>query len=221
MRLLHRIRSTISATVDQAITRVENHDAIIQAAIRRTKANAATARVRLARVQRDGDSLRKKRDTLAQAVSDWTRRARDVADGDRTKALECVRRRRLAKEQLTQVTMSLKQHEELEKQVSRTLQELHDRIAQMNQQRNMLRSRESVADAMRIINELDGVGASDIEDTFERWEVMITEVEFDGSAPSPVDDLEAEFIHEEDRAELEADLELLLHGEGDDNDDVQ
>ncbi len=217
MRLLHRISSTISAKVDQAITRVENHDAIIQAAIKRTQANAATARVRLARVTRDGDNLRRKHAALEQAIADWTRRARDVADDDKSTALECVRRRRIAVDQLSQVKTSLKQHQELEKQVTRTLHDLHERLAEMNQQRNMLRSRESVADAMRIINELDGIGNGDIEDTFERWEVMITEVEFDGSAPSQIDDLEASFIHEEDRAELEADLELLLSNGGDDH----
>ncbi|MFK8030191.1 MAG: PspA/IM30 family protein [Gammaproteobacteria bacterium] len=220
MRLLHRISSTISARVDQAITRVENHDAIIQAAIKRTQSNAATARVRLARVKKDGDALRNKRDSLRQAVEDWTRRAREVADDDKGTALECVRRLRLIKGQLSQVTQSLKQHSELEKQVERTLHDLHDRLAEMNQQRNMLRSRESVADAMRVINELDGVGNHDIEDTFERWEVMITEVEFDGSLPTQVDDLEARFIHEEDRAELEADLQLLLSEKGDDHEPV-
>lgn len=221
MRLLHRISSTITAKVDQAITRVENHDAIIQAAIKRTQTNAATARVRLARVKKDGDSLRRKYASLQTTVNDWTRRARDMADDDKSTALECVRRRRLAVDQLGQVKTSLKQHEELEKQVTRTLHDLHERLAEMNQQRNMLRSRESVADAMRIVNELDGIGNGDIEDTFERWEVMVTEVEFDGSSPSQVDDLEARFIHEEDRAELEADLALLLSKEGDDHDDLQ
>ena len=220
MRLLHRISSTISAKVDQAITRVENHDAIIQAAIKRTQSNAATARVRMARVKKDGDALRNKRESLNQAVEDWTRRAREVAEDDKTTALECVRRLRLVKAQLAQVTQSLGQHSELEKQVERTLHDLHDRLAEMNQQRNMLRSRESVADALRVINELDGVGNHDIEDTFERWEVMITEVEFDGTLPAQVDDLEKRFIHEEDRAELEADLQLLLSQKGDDHEPI-
>lgn len=220
MRLFHRISSTITAKVDQAITRVENHDAIIQAAIKRTQSNAATARVRLARVKKDGDSLRNKKKSLDQAITDWTRRAREVADNDQTTALECVRRLRIAKEQQAQVSASLKQHSELEQQVERTLHDLHARIAQMNQQRNMLRSRESVADAVRVINELDGVGNLDIEDTFERWEVMITENEFDGTLPSQVDDLEARFIHEEDRVELEADLQLLLADKGDHHEPV-
>jgi len=217
VRLLHRISSTITAKVDQAITRVENHDAIIQAAIKRTQANAATARVRLARVKKDGNALRSKHKTLQQAAYDWTRRARETAEGDKTTALECVRRLRLAKEQLAHVATSLGQHQELEKQVNRTLLDLHERLGEMNQQRNMLRSRESVADAMRVINELDGIGNHDIEDTFERWEVMITEVEFDGSLPSQIDDLEARFINDEDRVELEADLELLLSSDGDDH----
>ncbi|MEM7083081.1 MAG: PspA/IM30 family protein [Pseudomonadota bacterium] len=217
MRLLHRITSTITAKMDQAITRVENHDAIIQAAIKRTQHNAATARVRLARVQKDGELLRKKHEAAQQAAADWARRARDRADDDRSTALECVRRHRLANDQLDKLAESLTQHAALEKQVTLTLHDLHERIAHMNQQRNMFRSRESVADAKRIINELDGNGSLDIDDTFERWEVMIAESEFDGTLPASIDDLEASFIQEEDRTELEAGLERLLTEKGGDD----
>lgn len=218
MGLFKRISTTITSTVDQAITRVENHDAIVAAAIKSTQTSAAKARVRLARVQKDGQALRHKASELTHAEADWARRARSVAGSDKARALECMRRRKLAQAQLRRINGSLQQHDELEAQVADTLRKIQARLAEMNQQRNMMRSRESVADAMRIINNLNGATTSDIEETFDRWEVLITESELSSGSMEPIDTLEAGFMAAEDEAELEAELDELLNEEGRDHD---
>ncbi len=163
--------------MDQAITKVENHDAIIAAAIKSTQTSAAKARVRLARVQKDGKAMRQKGKELEIADAEWSRRAKSMATQDKNKAIECMRRRKLARKQLEHIQSSLQQHDELEVQVKDTLQKIQARLGEMNQQRNMMRSRESVAEAMRIINNINGATTSDIEQTFDRWEVLISESE--------------------------------------------
>ncbi|NNF17735.1 MAG: hypothetical protein HKN70_13405 [Gammaproteobacteria bacterium] len=218
MGLFKRISATITSSVDQAITRVENHDAIVAAAIKSTQTSAAKARVRLARVQKDGETLRARAHSLNRAEAAWASRAKTVAANDKPRALECVRRRKQVQAQLEHINASLKQHDELEGQVADTLQKIQARLAEMNQQRNMMRSRESVADAMRIINNLNGANASDIEETFDRWEVLITESELSSGNYDQVDTLEAGFIEVEDQAELEAELDALLNEEGRDHD---
>lgn len=210
MGLFKRFTATISSTVDQAITKVENHDAIIAAAIKSTQTSAAKARVRLARVQKDGQALRLKAKELEHADAEWGRRAKAVATQDKNKAIECMRRRKLAKKQLEHVVASLQQHDELEAQVKDTLHKIQSRLGEMNQQRNMMRSRESVAEAMRIINNINGATTSDIEQTFDRWEVLISESEIASGNSEPVDVLTADFLEQEDQAELEADLDALL-----------
>ena len=211
-----RISATITSTVDQAVTRVENHDAIIAAAIKSTQASAAKAKVRLARVQKDGQALRSRANELRLAEKTWASRARSVAENDKDKALECVRRRKAARTQLERINASLAQHDELEAQVVETLRKIEARLLEMKQQRNMMRSRETVADAMRIINNIDGVATSDIEETFDRWEILITESEIASGKSEPVDALDVAFLEEEDKAELEAELDELLSEEEDD-----
>ena len=58
MNLIRRISTSITSSVDRAVSKVENHDAIINAALRDTQQAAARSRVRLERVKKDGHHLR-------------------------------------------------------------------------------------------------------------------------------------------------------------------
>ena len=219
MGLFKRITATLTSTVDQAVTRVENHDAVVAAAIKSTQSNAAKAKVRLARVQKDGKALRNKAAELRCAEKTWAERATSVAAEDKEKALECMKRRKLARTQLEKITTSLKHHDELEAQVVETLRKIEARLTEMKQQRNMMRSRETAADAMRIINSIDGAAVGDIDETFDRWEISITESEMYTDSTADLDALDTDFVEIENRQELEAELEDLLSGEEKDHED--
>ena len=90
MSLIRRISTSISSTVDRAVSKVENHDAIINSALRDTQQAAARSRVRLERVRKDGHNLRTRRASLELAVTRWTERAKSIASDDEAKALECL-----------------------------------------------------------------------------------------------------------------------------------
>jgi len=167
MSLIRRISTSITSTVDRAVARVENHDAIINAALRDTQQAAARARVRLERVRKDGHNLTTRRANLEQAVVRWTDRARKVAAEDEARALECLRRRKDCETQLTNLRESIARHEELEARIADQVKKIEARIGEVAQQRNMMRSRQSVADAMRTINNVEGISYGEIEDTFE------------------------------------------------------
>ncbi len=209
MSLFKRISTTVSTTVERAVNKVENHDAIITAALRETQTAAARSRVRLARVRKDGKGLKTRRKELKTAVSRWTERARDAAESDEPKALECLRRKKECEARLRALEDSIEKHSLLENQVAENLKRIQDRIGEVSQQRNMMRSRQSVAEAMRVINNIEGVSYGEIEDTFDRWEVNLGETEV-LMGPAVQDPLEAEFLQEEDEAELRAELAELM-----------
>ena len=73
-----------------------------------------------------------------------------------------------------------------------------------------MRSRQSTADAMRIINQIEGATGNGIEDTFDRWETLITETEYATGHVSSVDSLDMSFTKEESTVELQAELAELL-----------
>lgn len=213
MNIISRFSATLMAGVDKTVSQIENHDAVVEASLKETQKAAARAKVRLQRVQRDGQSLRDRQAALKQKIEHWTERARQNHVHDKPLALECVGRRKhcLAEEQSVQ--LALNQHAELERQLSQRIASIEKRVSAMSQQRNQLRSREATAEALRIINRVEGNDSSGIDDAFERWDMSIIETEISaGSNPllSPNDELEAQFSAVEQQAELESELEALL-----------
>ena len=97
------------------------------------------------------------------------------------------------------------------------MKKIETRIGEVTQQRNMMRSRQSVAEAMRTIQDIEGVACGDIEDTFDRWEINLGETEIMTGAMAQSDPLESAFLAEEDTAELKAELELLLSSDKEDS----
>ncbi len=213
MSLIRRISTTISSSVDRAVSKVENHDAIINAALRDTQQAAARSRVRLNRVQKDGHSLKTRRAALQQASVRWTERAKAVAGSDEPKALECLRRRNDCETQLRHLDDSIAKHDELEERISNQVKKIEQRVGEVAQQRNLMRSRQSVADAMRTINNVEGISYGEIEDTFDRWEINLGETEILTNTTTTVDPLESAFQAEEDTAQLRAELEVLMNAD--------
>ena len=216
MRLFKRITTTVSSSIDKAVSKVENHDAIINAALLETQQAAARSRVRLVRVQKDGSNLKTRRKELQTAALQWAERAKNVAGTDEAKALECLRRRKECQTQAESLDASIEKHRELENRIAENLKKIDARISEVSQQRNMMRSRQSVAEATRIINNIEGVSYGEIEDTFDRWEINLGESEIiSGSGPS-TDSLESAFLVEEDQTALRAELADLLNKDNED-----
>jgi phage shock protein A len=210
MSLIRRISTSITSSVDRAVSKVENHDAIINSALRDTQQAAARSRVRLERVRKDGQSLKTRQEQLIVAQSRWSDRAKSVAASDETKALECLRRRKDCELQLHSLRDSIEKHDELESRIAEQVKKIEARIGEVAQQRNMMRSRQSVAEAMRTINNIEGVSYGEIEDTFDRWEINLGETEIMMGAATTTDPLDTAFLTEEDTAELRAELSELL-----------
>jgi len=213
MSLIRRISTSITSSVDRAVSKVENHDAIINSALRDTQQAAARSRVRLARVLKDGHALKTRHANLQIAVSRWTERAKSIGATDESKALECLRRRKDCETQLQNLQLSIEKHDELEARIAEQVKKIEARIGEVSQQRNMMRSRQSVAEAMRTINNIEGVSYGEIEDTFDRWEINLGETEILMGASSTSDPLDSAFLAEEDTAELRAELSVLLQQE--------
>ncbi len=213
MSLIRRISATLTSSVDRAVSKVENHDAIVNAALRDTQQAAARSRVRLERVRKDGRALKTRHQSLKDAHSRWTERARSIGSSDEAKALECLRRRQDCEAQIRNLAESIEKHEELESRIAEQVKKIEARISEVSHQRNMMRSRQSVAEAMRTIHNIEGVSYGEVEETFDRWEINLGETEILMGAGASVDRLDSEFLAEEDTEALRAELHLLLNSE--------
>ncbi len=220
MSIVKRLSTTVFSRVDQLVRDIENHDAIVEASIKDVRRASAQAKVRLARVQADGRRLRERLENLRAGEHKWTERARRSAEGDRDTALECVRRRRECEQQAARLESSIAEHEAMELRLADQVAQLERRVGEISEQRHLMRTRQSTAEAMRALRTMD-CSDIDVDDTFERWNVSITEAELEtGSADTmvPVDRLEKRFLDDETRAELESELDALCPPEeGSDN----
>ncbi len=210
MNIFRRITATVSGSIEQAATQLENHDAIVEVALKQTRAAAAKAKVRLTRVQRDGKRLAEKLTEHERMISVWETRARKVADSDEAKALECISRRNRERVLREETAAALADHEARERDLVKTVERIDEKLAELDGQRNLLRTRHSAAQAERALNKLEADSSCAVDDVLERWEMRILETEYATPALSTSDSLDDAFRGEEDSATLRADLDDLL-----------
>lgn len=215
MSIFRRLQATVSASLDNAVSQVENHDAVVEAALKDARSAAARARVRLARVQKEEANMQTKLNELQNMHQKWTDRAISTAKQDETQALECVKRRNACEQQITQTKEAITRHKELVINVGTSVDRIESRITDLTQQRNLMRSRHSAAEALRVINKIEGDCADGIDDTFERWEMLVTETEYMAGNSAQVDTLNEAYVEAEDAENLKADLANLLSKEAD------
>ncbi|OUS09308.1 hypothetical protein A9Q90_03525 [Gammaproteobacteria bacterium 54_18_T64] len=210
MSILNRITASFSASVDKVVSQFENHEAVIDASIADSRTLAAKARVRSAGVVKDGDAMRRKLSELQSMELTWAERARVTAAVDEQKALACLQRRNTCRQQITTLQESLLRQEEAELQLATSLEKIEKRLAEVIQQRNAMRSRHSAADAMLVLNDVDGMANNNVDDMFERWEVVLSEAEHRVGQGMPIDVLEREYCQTENDALLREELVELL-----------
>ena len=204
MKTLRRFTTSIISSFDSVVGQLENHEALVSSAIRDAEQAAGRAKAQFQRVQKDGVMLRHRLEEVRDGVRIWEERAKRCAESDEVKAIECLKRRETLKRQLAELTEQATRHATLEKQLSTDLIVVQDKLSALRQQRNILRTRQSRAEALRLIQGVDSQAIGEIDDIFDRWEASIGAGE-DSSRYALVDcedNLTTEFQSVEEQAYL-------------------
>lgn len=211
MKALNRFATSIAASFDWMISQVENHEALVSSAIQEAQEAAARARARLSRVKADGQAMRKRLVELRLEQELWQERALKTAASDEKKAIECLKRRKRLEKQIADTETNERQHAAVERQLSQDLVVIDERLNQLRQQRNVMRTRQSRAEALKAVRNSDSSALNEIDEIFERWEARVSECEMAGSAGSAShDELDEEFVTEEEQQELKNALQELV-----------
>lgn len=209
MKTLRRFTASIISSFDSVVGQLENHEALVSSAIRDAEHAAGRAKAQFQRVQKDGALLRHRVEEVGDGVTIWEERAKKCASVDEGKALECLRRREALLRQHTQLHDQASRHAKLEKQLSEDLIVVQDKLSALRQQRNILRTRQSRAEALRLVQSVDSQTIGEIDDIFDRWEARIgaCEEQSRDALFNQEDNLSVEFRSSEEDARLRA----LLH----------
>ena len=214
MSLFKRLVTTVHSSVDRTLASMENHEAVVDAALRDSREAVSRAKVRLSRLEKDGKQQSNRITELTSEVGLWNDRARSVAENDRPKALACIKRRKACEQDLKHAKAQAAEHQGIEQRVRDSIAESTNRVQALQSQRNQMRSREAAAQAGKIVHSLDGRLGTDVEAAIERWEVTVGEAELMTDTLLPVDvecdDLKSEFVTREENQLLEDELQALL-----------
>lgn len=203
-----RYRISLSSHFENVLDRVENHEAVVNAAVIEAREHAAKARVKLNRVRRDGESLRQRAEQLSTDAKLWEERAAKCIETDRERARECLRRRTAAQEEQARLEREAAEHGRLEKQLTSDLRRVEERVRELQRRQHTLAARKQRAEAAALTTPGEVALLDDIEDVFERWEGKLVETEI--RADLDADTFTDEFTESENNAELDAELDAML-----------
>jgi phage shock protein A len=211
LQRLKQWTTSLVSRVDWMVSQVENHEAVAKSAIRDVRRAAARARVQLTRVRADGEGLLRRLAEQRESERLWRERARECADHDGARALDCLRRARRAGRRREELARRCEEHGRVEKQLVADVAAVEERLTHLQQRHNLLRTRESRAHALATVRDASDLGDGGVGDLFERWETQVLEREYEGgcSAREENDPLEDEFLELEEESELRAELDRL------------
>jgi phage shock protein A len=209
----------VISRIDWAANQIENHESRMTSALEQMQRASARARVQLSRVQKDGKRLESDLNDRQQEARVWRERAlrlgREEDPAEKARAVECLRRSRLAAKAAEILSQRKNEHERNEERLRQDILKADEQISALRDQRNLLRTRQSRAEAMTSLQDALGSGSLGIDDLVDRWETRIVELEGTSGASDLTGNLSADgfedaFLASEEQATLEAELEMLL-----------
>lgn len=201
--------AVLLSRVDSVVSRMENHEALVDSAINEVRHSLARAKVQLSRVRHDRETLQQRYSQTTSAVDRWTERAAAIAEQDEQRALECLRRKHAAGREGDELARRLAEQRRVEERLIADIRTVEERLTRLRQQRNLLRTRESTAAAKSAMEAASSPLGEDIGEVMERWEMQVTEAEL-GQGYSPTSDpLSDSFAAEEEQQALRDELREL------------
>ena len=210
MSLFKRLSATLVSRMDQVVGEIENHDAVVQATINEQRKRVAQAKVRLAQVRRDAAKLSGQLQELQEAEQRWGNRAVEAAKSNEAKALECMQRRHHCHRQIKRLGTSLEQYQCTADKLARDITQSEEQLTEMSQKHNLMRARQSSTEALNAMAQTIDDSAHQMDDAFDRWEILITQQEMMRGEIEPIDTLEHEFAMQENEEELRTELAKLM-----------
>jgi len=203
-----RWTSGLVTRVDSIVVQIENQEALVESALLDLSQRAAKARAQVTRVHKDGETLRRRLDEAEHEATQWRDRAR--TEPDQTRALECLRRAKRATQRRAELAARSAEHEQSEQLLRRDVATVEQRLGVLREQLGTLRARQTRAEALALLRNVQGDGGYEVDNVLERWDARVLETEIlAGCAEDAYDPFREKFEHDEELAELLGELAAL------------
>ena len=213
MNSLSRLFISLRSNVDGLVANIENHDAVVDAALKGSRLAVAKAKMQLGRVHKDMAATKRRIEEEQAKAQLWEKRATLSAKDDEAQAMECLARRNQCQQAVARAEQLLAQLQPVERKLQKHVSAMEARLKEVMQQQHTLRARQSSAEAQRVLSALSHNASDTIEDMFERWETCIVEQEYGAETAQDYDEMEARFDAQEQRDALQVELQELLRAQ--------
>ena len=214
MSMFKRITATLTSSIDQVVSEIENHDAVIQATVNDMQKKIVEAKIRLRNARNQTETIKQQVQEQNKQTDLWRKRAVECAERDEEKALQCMSRARDCLKSKEKLNQMLQQYITTVDKLDHDLRTSEQKLSEMKQKQILMRARQSTSQAVNA-GSLDHLNVDDdLQASFDRWEMDISRAEMNIESMTNPDSIEEEFIHQEQRQALKESLnELLAEGE--------
>ena len=211
MSIFKRISCSIASQINNVVDEIENHDAVIKASIEDLKQKVAKAKVRKNNMSAQVCKIQKEIKSCESDVKLWQSRAVASASTDEQKALTCVSRAAYCEKEITPLTSSLQEYQNMELKLSQQIGCAEKSMSELIQKHDLMRARQSSSLALKATKALNEDSSSLLNDTFERWEIKLQQSELNNMGePQNIDLFEQEFVQDEQAEDLKMALKALI-----------
>ncbi len=206
---LRRIAATVSAGFEDALSRIENHEAVAETALQDLRKSVAQIAVQRRRAEAEVERLQVQQSSAVKAQADWQQRALAVAAEDEPRALQCLARAETAATQEEELGGQIAAHQALVDELGATLERAQAQLQTLSLKKSALSARDVHSRSLR---EVDAVTTNpQVQDVFDRWETQVLAEEAGVLAqPHSADAFERAFLAEEEQLRLRAKLDRIL-----------
>ena len=213
MSLFKRLSSTFIARLDQVVGEIENHEAVVQAALNDMQKKIAKAKLALAKVHQEEQRLQSQMAEQQQGAEQWRKRAMEAARENESLALDCLNRSQNCDRRAEQLKHALTNFSENARQLSEQVETGEQKLGELKQKLVLMKARESSTQVLALTPEMDRRSEKLLEDAFDRWDLSIGENELVMGEIKMADPLEQQYLDRERKEALRRDLNKLLEGE--------
>lgn len=211
---LKRLVASISASFDDLVSKIENHEAVAEVTLQEIRAAAAKIRTQLNLTRQRVENLQNQYNDLARECELWQSRALQSNAQDKERALRCIQALELGEQRKSYIGQQIQDQLRLQKELTQHLSNVEQRLTDLQLKRDSLAARAARNQATRYLeNALPGFDSDKI---FSRWEEKVLADEygtFSVDNENPKVELDAEFRRIETQNHLEARLAQLLKGQ--------
>ena len=210
MSLLKRLSITLFSRLDDVVADIENHDALIQAALDEQQKKISAAKIQLGHLRRKRNAVFEQIKQLTVEQQRWQSRASNTVLSDPAKARECLQRKQLLQQQIGKLELSCQEYTLAVEKLSANVQRSESEFSQVQQKRDLLKARQSSAEVLRHLDNNPHENVAQMEKTFARWEANLYESSAFADSELINDNLEQAYLEEEQKQLIDNELNELI-----------